>query len=147
MTKSHFCPISPLELQWGGGGSSSKGRDTYVWKTHFLTLISIGPRTKNPLWAVCYSKIWFLWNCLMYTYSIQYMIYTVPVSCNLSVCSPPSGLADDSFHLSPTVEDPLVVANIPRICTNFEIWRKKLKAFECCELRPRFWYLDSLNPQ
>ena len=75
MTKSHFFPISPLELQWGGGGSSSKGRDTYVGKTHFLTLISIGPRTKNPLWAICYSKIWFLWNCLMYTYSIQYMIY------------------------------------------------------------------------
>ena len=75
MTKSHFCPISPLELQWGGGGSSSKGKDTYVGKTHFLTLISIGPRTKNPLWAICHSKTWFLWNCLMYTYSIQYMIY------------------------------------------------------------------------
>ena len=76
-------------------------------------------------------------HLIKYTIHIQY----------LSLCSPPSGLADDSLHLSPTVGDPLVVANISRICRNFEIWRKKLKAFECCELRPRFWYLDSLNPQ
>ena len=35
---------------WGWGGQF-KGKETYLGKIHFLTLVSSGPRTKNPLVA------------------------------------------------------------------------------------------------
>ena len=34
-----------------------EGKETYLGKTHFLTLVSIGPRTKNQLCASWISKI------------------------------------------------------------------------------------------
>ena len=49
------------------GESSSKGRRHICEKTHFLTLVSIGPRTKSSLWASWISKKKvFSWNGLVY---------------------------------------------------------------------------------
>ena len=55
-----FCRISK-----GGGGVQFEGKETFLGKTHFLTLVSIGPRTKNQHSAVAISQIWFMWISLM----------------------------------------------------------------------------------
>ena len=51
-TKSDFCSMSPKN-------------ETFLGKTHFVTLVSIGPRTKNQHSAVAISQTWFMWISLM----------------------------------------------------------------------------------
>ena len=43
-----------------------------IGKTHFLTLVSIGPWTKNKLSALWISKIWFLWNGILATNALAW---------------------------------------------------------------------------
>ena len=53
------------------GGGQFKVKETYLGNMHFLTSVSICPRTKNKLGAIYISKIKF---CVM-VYRFSEMVY------------------------------------------------------------------------
>ena len=61
----------------GGGGFQFEGERTYLDKSHFLTLVSTSPRTRNQHSVIAISKKVFLWNPLVV---IQYRV----ISCLLT---------------------------------------------------------------